>query len=56
MDRPGLAGKNQLEPFLFAFPSSLDGDWAGKGLISGKAKVFFFLNIALFSFLLLMLF
>lgn len=50
MDRPGLAGKHQLAPFLFAFLSSWDVDWAGNRLISGKAKVFFFLNIASFSF------
>lgn len=55
MDRPGLAGKHQLPPFLFAFLSSWDVDWAGNRLISGKAKVFFFLNIASFSFLYLKL-
>ena len=51
MDRPGLAGKHQLAPFLIAFLSSWDVDWAGNQLISDKAKVFFFLNIASFSFL-----
>lgn len=55
MDRPGLAGKHQLAPFLIAFLSSWDVDWAGNQLISDKAKVFFFLNIASFSFLYLKL-